>query len=82
MVCKAVKAEAVKWYRKAAEQNNSAAQCNLGAQYGSGEGVAKDYVEAYRWRLLAAAQGDKIAKEAMTALENVMTSEQIAKGQE
>jgi S1-C subfamily serine protease len=73
--------EAVKWYRKAAEQNCAYVQGNLGACYGVGEGVAKDYVEAYKWRLLAAAQGDKLSKTAVNALEGIMTREQIAEGQ-
>ena len=34
--------EAVKWYRKAAEQGNATAQSNLGHRYYNGEGVAKD----------------------------------------
>ena len=33
-------AEAVKWYRKAAEQGNASAQFNLGVRYDYGEGVA------------------------------------------
>jgi len=73
--------EAARWYRKAAEQNDADAQSHLGAHYGTGEGVAKDYVEAYKWRLLAAAQGDEKAKKAVTALEYLMTREQIAEGQ-
>ena len=73
--------EAVKWYRKAAEQNHAEAQYNLGVCYANGEGVAKDYVEAYKWWLLAAGQGDEDAKKIMTILENKMTREQIAEGQ-
>jgi TPR repeat protein len=42
-------AEAVKWFRKAAEQNFDIAQCNLGLAYAKGEGVAKDPVEAVNW---------------------------------
>src|SRR5438045_1882679 len=38
-------AEAVRWFRKAAEQENPAAQDNLGQCYAVGEGVAKDYAE-------------------------------------
>ena len=38
--------EAVKWYRKAAEQNHAGAQYNLGVCYANGQGVAKDYVES------------------------------------
>ncbi len=43
--------------------------------------MPKDYVEAYKWRLLAAAQGNEMAKKAANALENLMTPEQIAEGQ-
>src|SRR6266478_2781597 len=42
--------EAVKWFRKAAEQNLAKAQLNLGLFYfDAGEGVAKDPVEAVKW---------------------------------
>ncbi len=36
--------EAVKWYRKAAEQNHAVAQVNLGVCYANGNGVVKDDV--------------------------------------
>ena len=49
--------EAVKWYRKAAEQNNAPAQCGLGVCYAEGQGVAKDYPEAVKWYRKAAEQG-------------------------
>ena len=55
-------AEAVKWFRKAAEQNLADAQYILGVCYDSGEGVAKDEIEAYKWWLLAAGQGNDDAK--------------------
>jgi TPR repeat protein len=51
------KEEAVKWYRKAAEQNYTPAQSNLGCCYDSGQGVATDYVEAVKWYRKAAEQG-------------------------
>src|SRR5437868_1712868 len=35
-------AEAVKWYRKAAEQNLAAAQYNLGSCYDKGQGLTKN----------------------------------------
>jgi S1-C subfamily serine protease len=73
--------EAVKWFRKSAEQGFSEAQANIGTCYDQGQGVPKDYVESYKWRLLAAAQGSDLAKRAATALEGVMTPEQIAEGQ-
>src|SRR5437667_25640 len=46
--------EAVKWYRKAAEQNIASAQYNLGICYSDGQGVAKDDVEAVKWYRKAA----------------------------
>src|SRR5438874_2938822 len=56
-------AEAVKWYRKAAEQNLAAAQYNLGLRYAHGEGVAKDQVEAVKWYRKAAEQNYAAAQE-------------------
>ena len=55
--------EAVKWYRKAAEQGHSAAQCNLGMCCDNGEeGVAKDGVKAVKWYRKSAEQGGDIAQ--------------------
>ena len=48
--------EAVKWFRKAAEQNLPKAQYNLGVDCYNGEGVAKDQVEAVKWYRKAAEQ--------------------------
>jgi hypothetical protein len=48
--------EAVKWFRKAAEQNDAIAQCDLGICYYNGQGVAKDEVEAMKWCRKAAEQ--------------------------
>ena len=42
-------AEAVKWYRRAAEQGYAAAQYNLGAVYATARGVPQDYAEAVKW---------------------------------
>jgi TPR repeat protein len=41
--------EAVKWYRKAAEQNHALAQVFLGSCYANGRAVAKDEAEAVKW---------------------------------
>ena len=73
--------EAVKWYRKAAEQGCAKAQYNLGVRYANGEGVPKNDVEAYKWWLLAAAKGDEKAKEAANNIEGSITAEQRAEGQ-
>ncbi len=50
-------AEAVRWYRLAAEQGHASAQYNLGVMYADGRGVPQDDVEAVRWFQLAAEQG-------------------------
>lgn len=49
--------EAVKWYKKAALQENAKAQYNLGNCYYYGNGVYKDYGEAVKWYTKAAEQG-------------------------
>jgi TPR repeat protein len=55
-------AEAVKWYRKAAEQNYTLAQNKLAGCYYKGEGVARDYVEAAKWFRKAAEQNNADAQ--------------------
>ena len=54
--------EAVKWYRKAAEQGHAGAQNNLGYCYKNGYGVTKDYAEAVKWYRKAAEQGNDLAQ--------------------
>src|SRR5882762_10188683 len=54
--------EAAKWFRKAAEQNDSMAQNNLAGCYLLGQGVAKDEVEAVKWYRKAAEQNDAYAQ--------------------
>ena len=49
-------AEAVRWYRLAAEQGDARAQYNLGFAYHTGEGVPQDAVEAHMWFNLAASR--------------------------
>jgi uncharacterized protein len=49
-------AEAVKWFRLAADQGNASGQTWLGDMYAKGQGVPQDYVEAVKWYRLAADQ--------------------------
>ena len=51
-----------KWYRKAADQGDAAAQSNLGVMYANGQGVPQDYAEAVQWYRKAADQGDADAQ--------------------
>ena len=55
-------AEAVRWYRKAAEQGEATAQTNLGFMCQRGLGVPQDYAEAVRWYRKAAEQGEATAQ--------------------
>lgn len=55
-------AEAVKWYRKAAEKGFAKAQQKLGDMYKDGRGVAKDAAEAKKWHNEAAKQNVKAGK--------------------
>ena len=50
-------AQALSWYRKAADQGHAAAQFNLGIFYASGQAVPRDMAEVARWWQLAAMQG-------------------------
>ena len=60
-----VKAEAVKWYRKAAEQGYADAQYELGICYRDGYGVAQDKIEGVKWLKKAAKNGVKKAQDAL-----------------
>jgi TPR repeat protein len=50
--------EAVKWYRKAAEQGDANGQVMLGLMYDLGRGVSLNPAEAVKWYTMAAEQGD------------------------
>ena len=51
-------AEAVRWWKRAAEQGDVTAEGNLGTAYGLGMGVPKDEVESVRWHTKAAENGN------------------------
>ena len=55
-------AEAVIWYRRAAEQGHAGAQYSLGRMYDIGRGAPEDDAEAVRWFRLAAEQGEASAQ--------------------
>ena len=55
-------AEAVKWWKRSAEQGNASAQNNLGRSYQFGNGVDQDHAEAVKWWRLAAEQGSADAQ--------------------
>lgn len=51
-------AEALRWYRTAADQGHAKSQVHIGNMYTEGEGVAQDYKEALSWFRKAAEQDD------------------------
>ncbi|MDP1730593.1 MAG: tetratricopeptide repeat protein [Devosia sp.] len=51
-------AEAIRWFRLAAEQGFLGAQTSLAALYDFGLGVTKDHGEAAKWWRMAAEQDD------------------------
>ncbi len=55
-------AQAVRYYRLAADQGSAKAQCNLGFCYANGQGVPQNREEAIRLYRLSAAQGNETAK--------------------
>ena len=57
--------EAVKWYRKAAEQGYAKAQYNLGFMYERGQGVLQDDTGAVKWYRKAAEQGLALAQSSL-----------------
>ena len=57
------------------------AQTNLGVKYARGQGVPQDYITAYMWFDLSAAQGDQAAVSDRDAAARRMTPAQIAEAQ-
>jgi TPR repeat protein len=49
--------KAMHWFRMAADQDNGAAEFNVGVMYENGWGIKRDYAEARRWYEKATAQG-------------------------
>ena len=58
-------AEAVRWYRLAAEQGDAEAQFSLAYMYDIGRGVLQDDTQAIRWYRLAADQGNATAESSL-----------------
>ena len=73
--------EAVKWYGAAAEQGDANAQFFLGQMYAEGQRVPEDYVKAYAWLNLAAAQGIEAAEKTRTQIREKMTRAQVSEAQ-
>ena len=60
--------EALKWFRKVAEQGDAEAQTYLAEMYAYGKGVKKDYQEALKLYRKAAEQGDATVQNKLAAM--------------
>ncbi len=72
--------EAGKLFIRAAAQGFPHAQNAIGCSYETGQGVAQDVVEAYKWYHLAVAQNQRDAKVNLNRLLPKLSAEQIAEG--
>jgi len=64
-----------------ANQGNASAQTLLADMYVDGQGAPKNYVAAYMWYTIAAAQGDPGASQNRNVVKDLMTPEQIAEAE-
>jgi len=70
--------EAAEWFAKAAEQGQVGAQSMLGSLYFTGRGVPRDYLKAYMWSSIAAAQGNPVSQEQLAEVAPYMSSDDLA----
>jgi TPR repeat protein len=75
------KKEALKWFRKAADQGLPEAQYELGQLYQSGETVEKDRIESLKWYVLAANQKHPKAAKAAKELRKTLSPSQITEAE-
>jgi len=73
--------EALRWFRLAADQGHALAQGKLGMMFHLGLGVPQDFVQAYMWYDLAAADRIEHTASFRDALAKQMTPAQIAEAQ-
>ena len=71
-------AAALSLWQPLAEEGNSAAQYNIGRMHAYGEAVVQDFVEAYKWFLLASEGGRIEADMAIVQLDKRLDARQMA----
>ena len=72
---------AMRHWRTLADQGNPAAQSNVALMYAKGQGVSKDYVQAYMWSSLSAARGHQEGVKNRDSIAKGMTPAQLADAQ-
>ena len=75
-------AEAMRWFRQAAEQGDADAQFNLAVMYYNGEGVPQELVLAHMWVNIAGTNGNERARKARDAIEREMTRDKVTRATE
>jgi TPR repeat protein len=71
---------AAKWYLASAKRGYRKSQRRLGTMYALGYGMPKNYIKAYAWWKISAAQQSPKALSNLKKLEVHMTTEQINYG--
>ncbi|MBF0187959.1 MAG: sel1 repeat family protein [Magnetococcales bacterium] len=74
------RAEAFRWYRRAAEQGAPMGQYMLGRMYARGQGVRRNLVLAYRWLRLAAEGGHPDAPEELARITPLLPPRMVEAG--
>ena len=74
-------AEAVKWFRLAAEQGHAGAQYSLGVMYAAGDGVPQSYITAHAWWNIASASGHGNASRNLAVIERRLEVAEIEEAQ-
>jgi len=74
--------EAVRWFRKSAQQGYANAQYKLGESYANGTGVKQNLIYSFQWLTLSASQGDSDAYKGLKIVSDLMTPVQITKSQD
>jgi len=73
-------AEGLKWLKLSAQQGMQDAQYLLGMAYLKGQNFTHDFVQAYMWLQLAAAQGGEFYQSQLIEAAKQMSPDQIAQG--
>jgi len=73
--------QAYRMWLPLAEAGIPQAQYNLGVIYTNGNGIRRDYVEAYKWFAIALAAGNIDAATALVTVSARMTKQQIAEAE-
>jgi len=69
---------AFKWYLHSAKHGYRKAQHRLGTMYARGAGVARNYIEAYAWCKVSAAQHSRRALLKLKKIEPHLSAEQMS----